>query len=171
MLSQLLSKLSQTISPTKSEQTSSELSQSSASLPAQSPELLNKPSLTTSMDWSLYPNFSEDEFKCRHCGKVQMNPVFIHRLQTLRNLYGKPMRITSGYRCPQHPVEAKKITPGVHSLGLAADIGVDGSDAYKLLQLAFDVGFTGIGVNQRGQARFIHIDCLDAPPRPNVWSY
>jgi hypothetical protein len=25
------------------------------------------------MDWSLYPNFKADEFKCSHCGKNEMD--------------------------------------------------------------------------------------------------
>lgn len=123
------------------------------------------------MDWTKYPNFSESEFRCRHCGKVEMSPYFMARLQQLRNAYGKPMIITSGYRCPDHPVEAKKSTPGVHTMGMAADIAVSGSDAYELLNLAFGHGFTGIGVNQKGDGRFIHLDTWREPPRPNVWSY
>jgi hypothetical protein len=33
------------------------------------------------------------------------------------------------------------------------------------------MGFTGIGVQQKGSRRFIHLDVLQNPPRPNVWSY
>jgi zinc D-Ala-D-Ala carboxypeptidase len=123
------------------------------------------------MDWKRYPNFSESEFKCRHCGKVAMRPEFLERLQKLRTAYGRPMRITSGYRCPQHPIEAAKASPGAHASGLAADVGLDGKEAYKVLALAFELGFTGIGVNQKGGAPFIHLDTLASSPRPNVWSY
>jgi zinc D-Ala-D-Ala carboxypeptidase len=123
------------------------------------------------MDWSRYPNFSEDEFKCSHCGKVEMQPSFMAKLQQLRNAYGKPMRISSGYRCPEHPIEARKITPGAHATGLACDIAVQGNDAYSLLKLAFGLEFTGIGVQQKGGGRFLHLDTMRDPPRPNVWSY
>ena len=123
------------------------------------------------MDWNNYPNFSEDEFKCSHCGKVDMQPAFMASMQQLRNMYGKPMAITSGYRCPDHPIEAKKSTPGAHASGEACDIGVQGTDAYHLLRLALALDFTGIGVQQKGGGRFIHLDTLRNPPRPNVWSY
>mgnify|MGYP002641066799 FL=1 len=123
------------------------------------------------MDWNNYPNFSEDEFKCSHCGKVDMQPAFMASMQQLRNMYGKPMAITSGYRCPDHPIEAKKSTPGAHASGEACDIGVQGTDAYHLLRLALALDFTGIGVQQKGGGRFIHLDTLCNPPRPNVWSY
>jgi len=122
-------------------------------------------------DFSLYANFSKKEFDCTHCGENQMTPEFMSKLQALRMKYGKPMRITSGYRCPEHPIEAKKAKPGAHSSGCACDVGVEGQDAYQLLKLAFELGFTGIGVQQKGNGRFIHLDILDQPPRPNVWSY
>jgi zinc D-Ala-D-Ala carboxypeptidase len=82
------------------------------------------------------------------------------------------MRITSAYRCPRHPIEAKKSTPGAHALGLAADIGVEGAEAYRVLNLAFLHGFTGIGVQQKGTGRFIHLDVRNGElPGPVVWSY
>jgi len=37
--------------------------------------------------------------------------------------------------------------------------------------LALELGFTGIGVQQKGTGRFPHLDTLEEPPRPNVWSY
>ena len=123
------------------------------------------------IDFGLYPNFSADEFKCSHCGKNEMQADFMSRLQALRMRYGKPMKITSGYRCPEHPIEAKKAKPGAHASGLACDVGVEGTDAYRLLRLALELGFTGIGVQQKGTGRFIHLDTLEEPPRPNVWSY
>lgn len=123
------------------------------------------------LDWNKYPNFKETEFQCKHCGQVDMQASFMERLQTLRTAYGKPMIISSGFRCANHPVEARKSTPGVHSKGLAADIAVQGQDAYKLLRLALEMGFSGIGVNQKGTGRFLHLDTMQTYPRPNIWSY
>jgi zinc D-Ala-D-Ala carboxypeptidase len=125
------------------------------------------------VDWSQYPNFMEGEFRCRHTGECVMQPAFLARLQALRTAYGRPMVITSGYRHPTHPVEARKAAPGAHSQGRAADIAVHGADALRLIVLAAEHGFTGIGVQQKGAARFIHLDDLQAPawPRPTVWSY
>jgi zinc D-Ala-D-Ala carboxypeptidase len=123
------------------------------------------------MDWSRYPNFKADEFKCSHCGDNEIKEELLDKLQALRSRYGKPMRITSGYRCPRHPIEAAKSAPGPHSSGLACDVGVEGADAHKLLGLALDAGFRGIGVQQKGTGRFLHLDLLNAPNRPTVWSY
>lgn len=123
------------------------------------------------MDWGKYPNFKAEEFNCRHCGKNEMQPEFMGKLQHLRGIYGKFMTISSGYRCPQHPIEAKKDTPGPHSTGLACDVAVQGADAHKVLKLALELGFTGIGVQQKGTGRFIHLDTVVSGARPTVWSY
>lgn len=124
------------------------------------------------IDWGRYPNFKAEEFKCQHCGSDGIRAELLAKLQAMRSEYAKPMKITSGYRCPQHPVEAKKAIPGAHSLGLAADIAVQGADAHRVLELAFKHGFNGIGVQQKGTGRFIHVDvCTSELPRPTVWSY
>jgi zinc D-Ala-D-Ala carboxypeptidase len=124
------------------------------------------------MDWSAYPNFTRSEFVCRcGCGRADMQPGFMSALQMLRDAYARPMPVSSGYRCPNHPKEAAKATPGAHASGCAADVAVHGSAAHELLRLAFHFGFTGIGVQQRGDHRFIHLDTLTGPNRPMVWSY
>jgi zinc D-Ala-D-Ala carboxypeptidase len=126
------------------------------------------------LDWRLYPNFSEAEFRCKHTGKAPMHPEFMRRLQTLRTAYGKPLAITSGYRDATHPIERAKASPGAHASGRACDIGVQGAEALRVLQLAIDLGFTGIGVQQKGGGRFIHLDDVPAGPgaaRPTIWSY
>lgn len=112
--------------------------------------------------------FSEEEFKCKHCGATGMNQDFLNKLNKLREVYGKPMRISSGYRCSEHPAERSKVTTGMHTTGKAVDIAVEGAEAQKLLMLAIQQGFNGTGVQQKGTGRFIHIDTRD---KPTMWSY
>ena len=128
----------------------------------------------SALDWRRYPNFRPEEFRCRHTGRLRMDPGFMERLQRLRSAYGRSMAITSGYRDPTHPTEAAKTSSGAHTLGRACDVAVHGRDALDLVVLAVAHGFTGIGVQQRGLRRFIHLDDLDATtdrPRPTLWSY
>ena len=123
------------------------------------------------MSWE---NFKEEEFACQHCGKNNIDHLLIDKLQELRSDLGFSFVITSGYRCPDHPIEKKKSPPGAHALGLAADIGVRGDKALEVVSKATAYGFTGVGVNQKGGARFIHLDIAESDsnrPRPHIWSY
>ena len=128
------------------------------------------------VDWDNSIYVKASEFYCRHTGIEKMDQVFINKLNKLRDIYGKPMTISSGFRDETHPVEAMKKDPkgGAHVSGKACDILVDRKDAFKLLSLAFLVGFTGIGVNQKGGSRFLHLDTIEnyaSRPRPTIWSY
>lgn len=125
-------------------------------------------------DWTKYPNFRPEEFACSHTGRVHMAPDFLARLQQLRTAYGGPLIISSGYRDPTHPREAAKPYPGPHTTGRAADVRATGPAAFQLLHIALALGFTGIGIQQRGAGRFIHLDTIPPDrhhPRPYVWSY
>lgn len=104
-----------------------------------------------------------------------MKVAFLARLQEIREEYGKPMRVNSGYRCPVH--DAALGGKGPHQTGRAVDIGISGSEALILVELAREYGMTGIGVKQSGQphaSRFLHLDDLEdgvSGPRPWIWSY
>jgi len=126
------------------------------------------------MTWSS-PFFTEEEMRCQcGCDQDGMHSEFMEKLTSLRADWSQPMTVTSGYRCPNHPIEARKTKPGAHASGRAVDIAIQGEDAYKFLCAALGHGFTGIGVNQKGSARFIHLDDLtrdEGWPRPTIWSY
>ena len=123
-----------------------------------------------------WKNFKPSDMTCKETGEVKYDPVFMDRLQALRDQFGKPMSISSGYRSPKHPIEARKAKPGSHASGRAVDVRVSGADALRLIELALGLGFTGIGVSQKaGKPVFIHLDDLPPgngiAPRPNIWSY
>lgn len=129
--------------------------------------------MTLVTDWSRYPNFSESEFRCRHTGHCRMQAEFMDRLQAIRTAYGRPIRITSGYRHPTHPVEARKgHATGEHTQGACCDVAVSGPDALRLVQIALAHGITRIGVQQKGAGRFIHLG-IGGPglAAPTIWSY
>lgn len=128
----------------------------------------------SNLNWLLYPDFSLAELRCKHTGKCFMDPTFMERLQSLRNEFGKPMTINSGYRDRAHPAEAGKGSAGVHTLGRGVDVRVQGADAVQLIGLALKHGFTGIGVQQKGATRYIHLDDVSGDARfsrPTIWSY
>ncbi len=122
-----------------------------------------------------YPHFTNEELACRCCGVNAMKPEFMDRLEILRGVARFPFVITSGYRCPKHN-DAVSSTgrSGPHTSGQAVDIAVSGNKALRLIALAVEAGFTGVGVKQHGSSRFVHVDDLPAAegrPRPWIWSY
>ena len=86
-----------------------------------------------SVDWTNSKYFKANEFTCSHTGTEKMDQGFINKLNNLREIYGKPMTVSSGYRDSTHPVEAVKKDPtaGAHVSGKAADIFDEYYDKYK----------------------------------------
>lgn len=118
--------------------------------------------------------FKAEEFKCKCCGISRMDDEFVQLLDILRERLGEPIVLTSAYRCPKHNQAVSSTGPtGPHTTGKAADIACSHAKAWQVVHIATELGFTGIGVAQKGSSRFIHLDILEAPayPRPNVWTY
>ena len=125
------------------------------------------------MTWE---NFERSEFGCKcGCGTNEIKDEFVDILQEIRTQVGDPFIISSGYRCDKHPIEAAKPTPGEHNEGTCADIYVSYEVAFKVNSAASNHPLiTGIGVNQKGDARFLHLGtsaAKDGRPRPHIWSY
>lgn len=125
-------------------------------------------------DFSKWPFFKRDELKCKGSGLCKMSPDFMYKLCALRSMYNAPLIITSGYRSPEHNKEVSYTGEnGPHTTGRAVDISIRGKEALFIIKAAMSLGFTGFGVSQKGDSRFIHLDDLEYPdfPRPNLWSY
>lgn len=122
-------------------------------------------------------HFSRNELACKCCGMADMDEAFMERLEDLRKSYNKPMKASSAYRCPEHNAEVSKTgKDGPHTTGRAIDILVSGKDTHAIIRIAAGMGFTGIGIKQKGphDQRFLHLDDLEEEPgrpRPWVWSY
>jgi len=100
-----------------------------------------------------WPNFSRAEMACRHCGQGYYWPEFMDKLQALRDLVGKPLRILSAHRCSLHNARVGGAPLSQH-LKLAVDIDLRGHDRVDLLAKARRVGFTGFGL----YVNFLHLD-------------
>ncbi|MBF0339440.1 MAG: peptidase M15 [Magnetococcales bacterium] len=128
--------------------------------------------MTIIIDWP-WQHFTRDEMQCQcGCGRATMDTAFMDRLERLRGAYGKPMRVSSGYRCAAHNLAvAHTGSTGPHTTGHAVDILITSPDAWNLVRLATCLGFTGIGVSQTGTPanHFIHLDDLRAPAYPRPW--
>ena len=111
--------------------------------------------------------FNESEFN----EFEKMNPELLEKLDQLRETYGYPIKLTSTYRSPDHPIEAKKTKPGEHAYGAAVDIACVGGEAtFKLVKAAIDVGFTRIGISRKNNFVHVGIGYEGAPPI-TIWTY
>jgi zinc D-Ala-D-Ala carboxypeptidase len=111
--------------------------------------------------------FTESEFN----NFEMMDENLLSMLDDLREAYGHPIKLTSTYRSPDHPIEAKKTKPGEHAYGAAVDIACVGGEAtYKLVKAAINVGFTRIGISRKNNFVHVGIGYPDAPPI-TIWTY
>ena len=120
------------------------------------------------MSEKLVRNFTRSELVCPCCGKCKMSPVFMDRLQVLRDLYGKPITIVSGYRCPLHNKAVRGSPKSDHLRGEAVDIRVrdkTSNELYHLRELAFALRFSALGF---GKNQF-HLGLRSGPAKS--WTY
>lgn len=120
--------------------------------------------------WDYYPNFIKKEFDCKHTGNNEMTHEFMVLLQKIRAEYGKPMTVTSGYRDPKHPIEARKThSNGEHTQGNCCDLAcINSQDRFDLMRIALKHGITRIGIAQT----FLHLG-IGGNNLPNnvIWHY
>ncbi len=104
--------------------------------------------------------FTRKEMECSHCGMENMSHEFLRRLDFVRTMYGKPLVVTSGYRCEEHDMAIGG--KGNHPTGEAADMVV--SEGAELLEFINSCHAAGIKryVLYPGK-NYVHIDMTDKP--------
>jgi len=96
-----------------------------------------------------------------------MCDTIIEMLDQVREEYGKPIRISSGYRTEEANLKAGGVKNSSHLKGLAVDIKVKNSrERYKLLFILMKY-FHRIGVAKS----FIHVDIDEDKPQGVIWVY
>lgn len=123
-------------------------------------------SKTKDGDKKLAANFRVREFACNDgSDPVFVAPLLVEVLQTIRNHFGKPVTINSGYRTAAYNKKVGGAAYSQHLYGMAADIVVAGvapkdvaAYAEKLLS-----GCGGIGI----YGSFVHIDVREVKSRWN----
>lgn len=116
----------------------------------------------------LSAHFSRSEFRCHGIGKPGhpphgdvVSPELVTRLERLRAIVGKPLKIVSGYRCPWWNAKVGGAKASQHMKGTAADI----PRGYATVAQAEQAGFDGIGNKGRSA---VHVDVRGRRAR---WRY
>ena len=114
-------------------------------------------------------HITENEYKCKCCSNYPPDfdiddipvpyEILFDSFKAIREAWDKPIRITSGYRCPMHNAMVGGKVLSVHMFGLALDLDCkDIDEVYDLDELIEDTApdlrrgrYTDLG-------SFIHID-------------
>ena len=125
----------------------------------------------------LSPHFSRKEVACHdkhgkpcpYCGGLSdMDAELIEALEDIREFSGRPVHITSGYRCKKHNEEVGSSPTSSHLTGKAADFAVTSDkDRFKFLEAIFTYGPHRVGIG----SDFIHIDVDKRKAQEVCWGY
>jgi len=112
--------------------------------------------------------FQLKEFACPCCGANNVDRRFVELLDAIREEYGKPMVVSSGYRCKKHNDEVGGVPESAHVDGIAADIGCSfAGDRMKLVTAMLANGISRMGIGKT----FIHVDVSKTLPQSVLWLY
>ena len=117
----------------------------------------------------LTEHFSEAEFACRCCGMLPTTGIsmaLLLGLERLRLRIGRPINISSGYRCPDHNRVVGGVWNSQHVKGTAADIYVDGMGVRELANICKQI-FDGVGTYVDGG--FVHVDMREGGAVPGYY--
>lgn len=113
----------------------------------------------------LSEHFSENEFKCK-CGNCELikPPVeLLNVLEDIREHFGKPVTIMSGYRCPVHNAEVGGAKNSRHKKGDASDIKVKDISPNSVQEYVLNKYPDQYGIGR--YPYFTHIDVRDYKAR------
>ena len=111
---------------------------------------------------ALSTNFKVNEFACKGkgcCSTVLIDSKLVEYLQKIRDHFGKPVTINSGYRCAKHNKAVGGVSSSKHTQGMAADIVVKDVAPKEVAKYAESIGVLGIGLYETAKdGYFVHID-------------
>ena len=125
------------------------------------------------------------EYACRCCSELPPDydepydsafDILFSSFEIIREEWGAPLHITSGYRCPRHNSFVGGHPLSVHQFGLALDVGVESHEIDRLYSIVLnETPDLRVG---RG-SNFLHLDvgyliyprASEAWKRGHRWSY
>jgi uncharacterized protein YcbK (DUF882 family) len=112
--------------------------------------------------------FTDEEFECPCCHRQLIDQRMVSMLDSVRKAIGRPINITSGYRCLLHNMYLMASSTSSHRKGLAVDIACTMPGyRYILLRALIAVGFVRIGIGPN----FIHVDVDPGKLQDRIWTY
>ena len=113
--------------------------------------------------------FSTKEFENKEDTQYFMDPILLEKLDSVREEFGEPITITSGYRSPSYNAKIGGASSSQHCQGKAADIrpSIISKEKIDKLYLICEKYFSSIGDGRN--KGFIHVDTRAGKQRR--WDY
>lgn len=117
----------------------------------------------------IWPHILTSEYACPHCGKLPheikathvpyIYEILFDSFKVIRETWGKPIKINSGYRCPEHNQQVGGELLSAHLFGLALDLDCRDSAEVGELSALIEAEFPLIRMGRyTKKGSFIHID-------------
>lgn len=112
----------------------------------------------------LSPDFQAKEFACRDgSDEIVVSLRLVHTLQRIRDHFGKPVTIHSGYRTKAYNAKVGGAAASQHLVGTAADISIKGVAPSAVADYA-ETLLAGVGGIGR-YGTFTHVDVRERKAR------
>lgn len=111
----------------------------------------------------LSAHFARKEFACRcGCGFDTVDAELLDVLESVREEFGLPIRVTSGCRCHTHNAREGGGKNSQHLFGRAADIHINGVNSVEIAKFIDDTYGDKYGVGV--YSTWVHIDTRSNGP-------
>lgn len=112
---------------------------------------------------ALSKNFTREEFKCPcGCTRQMVDSELVEKMQAVREKLGKPIKISSGYRCIPHNAAVKGSSGSKHRYGMAADWRMKDRNINPVaLGIIATQYFKAVGIYWYDGCAIVHTDTRD----------
>ena len=122
-------------------------------------------SMTRDSTRQLSPSFRVREFACKGSDVVLIDDELVVLLQCIREHFGKPVHITSGYRTAEHNAAVGGSKSSQHLLGRAADFYVEG------VPVATVAAYAETSASRARRHRAVPEGCKASRPQDRLGAY
>lgn len=105
--------------------------------------------------------------------RVKLEALIVNCLDPIRRIYGRPVIVSSGYRCPQLNSLVGGVSTSQHTMGEAADlVPASGGSLGALARAAIQFGdFDQLILEQAGGSKWIHVSWREGNRRHKILAY